>query len=304
MGLGWFETKRLLLLGYLFLWPPSLMLLLHRSGQAEILGWWSRRAFVLVVADLAVLLAATVLLWQAWSRKGRLVRRIEAALLVVRRKRILLWMAAWTPPLCFLATILYPAWLSIPLSLALLCSLAAAFLLVCVWELILLVPGRDDAFYKHYEFQHRGIGAEYLDHIAQDHPGAGRFVFSKLRVGTKDPVVHAKVMLVDDELALVGSTNVALRSMALCSEIHMAIIDEKNEFARNLRLDLWGEHMGLDDYERILDPDKAVDAYRQTAEEEKGHLRLLPTKRLDLRISYGRVWDDVIDPYRGPDPDK
>ena len=171
-------------------------------------------------------------------------------------------------------------------------------------DVILLVPGRDDAFYKHYEFQHRGIGAEYLNHISEDQPGAGRFVFSKLHVEGKDPVVHAKVMLVDDELALVGSTNVALRSMALCSEIHMAIIDQKNELARDLRLQLWGEHMGLEDFSSILDPDRAVDAYRQIAEAETGHLRLLPMKRLDLKISYGRVWDEAIDPYRGPDPDK
>jgi phosphatidylserine/phosphatidylglycerophosphate/cardiolipin synthase-like enzyme len=171
-------------------------------------------------------------------------------------------------------------------------------------DVICLVPGRDDAFYKHYEFQHRGIGAEYLNHISEEHPGAGRFIFSKLRVGKKDPVVHAKVMLVDDELALVGSTNIALRSMALCSEIHMAVIDEQNEFVRDLRLKLWGEHMALDDFEPILDPVEAVDAYRQNAESKVGHLRLLPVERLDLYIPYGRVWDSVIDPYRGPDPDK
>ncbi len=171
-------------------------------------------------------------------------------------------------------------------------------------DVILLVPGRDDAFYKHYEFQHRGIGAEYLNHITEEHPGAGRFVFSKLHVGGKDPIVHAKVMLVDDELAMVGSTNIALRSMALCSEIHMAVVDEQNEFARDLRLRLWGEHMGLEDFATITDPDKAVDAYRDTAEAEQGHLQLLPMKRLDLSIPYGPVWDQVIDPYRGPDPDK
>ena len=42
----------------------------------------------------------------------------------------------------------------------------------------------------------------------------------------------------------------------------------------------------------------------ETAEEETGHLQLLPMKRLDLSIPYGPVWDEVIDPYRGPDPDK
>jgi hypothetical protein len=61
--------------------------------------------------------------------------------------------------------------------------------------------------------------------------------------------------------------------------------------------------MRLEEFESILDPGPAVNAYRQTAEADQGHLRLLPTKRLDLKISYGRVWDEVIDPYRGPDPD-
>jgi hypothetical protein len=84
----------------------------------------------------------------------------------------------------------------------------------------------------------------------------------------------------------------------------MAIIDEKSEFARDLRLQLWGEHMGLEDFNSIFDPYSAVDAYREIAEAESGHLRLLPKKRLDLRISYGRIWDEAIDPYRGPDPDK
>jgi len=143
--LGWLETKRLFLLGYLLLWPPSLMLLLHRSEQADVVGWWSRRVFVLVAADLAVLLAGTVLLWRVWSRGGQLVARFEAALHVVRRKRILLWTIAWMPPAGLLVGVLYLARLSVPLSLALLCSLTSAFLLVCVWELALLFPGKQMA---------------------------------------------------------------------------------------------------------------------------------------------------------------
>jgi len=171
-------------------------------------------------------------------------------------------------------------------------------------DVICVVPGRNDAFYKHYEFQQRGIGAEYLNHIRDEHPEAGHFVFAKLRVGNKDPVVHAKVMLVDDELALVGSTNIALRSMALCSEIHMAIIDEENKFARDLRLRLWGEHMLTWDFDPILDPAEGVEAFYQSANLGLGHLQLLPVERLNTQINYGKIWDDVIDPYRGPDPDK
>ena len=171
-------------------------------------------------------------------------------------------------------------------------------------DVICLVPGRDDAVFKHYEFQQRRRGADYLRNIAENHPGAGRFVFTKLHVGGKDPVIHAKVMLVDDELALVGSANIALRSMALCSEIHMAIIDEKNEFARDLRYKLWAEHMELDEDDEILvDPREAVGAYYENAKSEQGRLRLLPTTRLETELPYNAIWDSLIDPYYGPDPD-
>ena len=172
-------------------------------------------------------------------------------------------------------------------------------------DVICLVPGRNNAFFKHYEFQQRRKGADYLRNIAENYPDAGRFVFTKLEVGGKDPVIHAKVMLVDDELALVGSANIALRSMALCSEIHMAIIDEKNEFARDLRYKLWAEHMELDEDDDILiDPREAVVAFNENAKSEQGRLRLLPTTRLKTELPYNAIWDQLIDPYYGPDPDE
>jgi len=170
-------------------------------------------------------------------------------------------------------------------------------------DVVCLVPGRDDAVFKHYEFQQRRRGADYLRNIAENHPGAGRFVFTKLHVGGKDPVIHAKVMLVDDELALVGSANIALRSMALCSEIQMAIVDEQNQFARDLRYKLWAEHMELDDYNALVDPKEAVAAYYENAKSEQGRLRLLPATRLDHELPYNAIWDSLIDPYYGPDPD-
>ena len=172
-------------------------------------------------------------------------------------------------------------------------------------DVICLVPGRNNVFFKHYEFQQRRRGADYLRNIAENHPGAGRFVFTKLEVGGNDPVIHSKVMLVDDELALVGSANIALRSMALCSEIHLAIIDEKNEFARDLRFKLWAEHMELEeDDEVLIDPRKAVIAYYENAKSEQGRLRLLPTTRLKFELPYKGIWDNLIDPYYGPDPDE
>jgi len=168
-------------------------------------------------------------------------------------------------------------------------------------DVICLVPGRNDVFIKHYEFQGRRRGADYLRRISEEHPGAGRFMLSKLQVGKKDPVIHSKVMLVDDELALVGSANVAQRSMCLCSEIHMAIIDEKNELARDPRLALWGEHMELEDTTSIMDPRQAVTAYIENAEKGPGRLKSLPMTRMKVELPYGPIWDKLIDPYRGPE---
>jgi phosphatidylserine/phosphatidylglycerophosphate/cardiolipin synthase-like enzyme len=170
-------------------------------------------------------------------------------------------------------------------------------------DVIALAPGRDDAAYKHYEIQQRRKGANYLREISESHPDAGRFVLAKLRVGNKDTIVHSKMMLVDDELALVGSTNIAQRSMALCSESHMAVIDEENQFARDLRLAIWSEHMGLKDPVSIINPRLAVDEFYKTAKNEVGHLRLMPATRLRLELPYGPIWDRVIDPYRGPERD-
>jgi len=139
------DIKRLLLLGYLLLWVPSVLLMLRKSQQPEILGWWSHRSFFLVVLDVLLLLAATVFLCRMWKQKSELVGRIEQALRAVRLRRFALWMVAWAPPLCLLAILVYLAWISVPMTLPVLISLAATVLLVCVWEIVLILPGRPQA---------------------------------------------------------------------------------------------------------------------------------------------------------------
>ena len=49
---------------------------------------------------------------------------------------------------------------------------------------------------------------------------------------------------------------------------------------------------------------EGMGAFYQNAKSGLGHLQLLPVERLNTQMNYGRIWDDVIDPYRGPDPDK
>jgi phosphatidylserine/phosphatidylglycerophosphate/cardiolipin synthase-like enzyme len=55
--------------------------------------------------------------------------------------------------------------------------------------------------------------------------------------------VHAKVGVVDDRWATVGSANLNSRSMSHDAELNLAVLDEA--FARGLRLSLWAEHLGL-----------------------------------------------------------
>ena len=170
-------------------------------------------------------------------------------------------------------------------------------------DVICLVPGRDDTMFKHYEFQARRRGADYLRRITESYPDSGRFILSKIHVDGKDPIIHSKVMLVDDELALVGSTNIAQRSMCLCSEIQMAIVDENNQFARDLRLKLWREHMELDDTHSIMDPEKGGRKILPQRRKGQGRLRLLPTTRIRPELPNRYLWDKFIDPYRGPNRD-
>ncbi|HEY7124264.1 MAG TPA: phospholipase D family protein [Ktedonobacterales bacterium] len=111
--------------------------------------------------------------------------------------------------------------------------------------------------------------------ILPDHPNCGRFVtdgsIAWLReqapkaaaegrlhfftLGTSKPragdglmryrpiYVHAKVGLVDDQWATVGSANLNSRSLSHDAELNLAVLD--NAFARGLRLSLWAEHLGL-----------------------------------------------------------
>ncbi|HWE63582.1 MAG TPA: phospholipase D family protein [Chloroflexota bacterium] len=55
--------------------------------------------------------------------------------------------------------------------------------------------------------------------------------------------VHAKVAIVDDEWLIVGSANLNDRGLITDSEICTLIHDQ--DLARDLRLDLWAEHLGM-----------------------------------------------------------
>lgn len=93
--------------------------------------------------------------------------------------------------------------------------------------------------------------------------------------------VHAKLCVVDDGWAAVGSANLNMRSWTHDSELAAAVLDDERDtrspldpgglgdgarrFARDLRLRLLREHLGIDDDRLLLDPDVAAQTVRRRA---------------------------------------
>lgn len=82
--------------------------------------------------------------------------------------------------------------------------------------------------------------------------------------------VHAKVCVIDDVWASVGSDNFNRRSWTHDSELSCAILDDTGQFARDLRLRLLREHLdraedGSEDGD-LVDPADAVSAVVRSAQ--------------------------------------
>lgn len=93
--------------------------------------------------------------------------------------------------------------------------------------------------------------------------------------------VHAKVCVVDDVWATIGSDNFNRRSWTHDSELTAAVLDGRRDprepadpaglgdgartFARDLRLGLLREHLDLDSDDDLLDPAAAAEAVRRSA---------------------------------------
>jgi phosphatidylserine/phosphatidylglycerophosphate/cardiolipin synthase-like enzyme len=117
--------------------------------------------------------------------------------------------------------------------------------------------------------------------------GGDRFAIYDLENVSGTPVyVHAKVVVVDDVWAMIGSDNLNRRSWTHDSELSCAVLDETldereprdpaghgdgaRRFARELRLQLWHEHLDLDaggaSVDEIVDPHAGFDLMRARAE--------------------------------------
>ncbi len=83
----------------------------------------------------------------------------------------------------------------------------------------------------------RGIVSIYAPYASG--PASGSEAFSYRAI-----YVHAKVAVIDDEWFTVGSANLNERGFVTDSEMNVIVRDP--ETARNLRIRLWAEHLGMD----------------------------------------------------------
>jgi phosphatidylserine/phosphatidylglycerophosphate/cardiolipin synthase-like enzyme len=140
------------------------------------------------------------------------------------------------------------------------------------------VPDQQGAFSERPQQHGQGQAMELLQEAA---PGRVHVFDLENHEGT--PVyVHAKVCVVDDVWAEVGSDNMNRRSWTHDSELSNAVLDPTRDpreprdpaglgdgartFARDLRLELGREHLDRDDDEGLLDPDEFVAACVATAD--------------------------------------
>ncbi len=119
---------------------------------------------------------------------------------------------------------------------------------------------------------HRAVQSAGLTHheaLTMIHAAGGdRVAVLDIENHAGTPVyVHAKVCVVDDTWAAVGSANLNMRSWTHDSELTAAVLDDEGDYARDLRVQLMAEHLdrGADDVADLADPAVAFDAMTAAA---------------------------------------
>lgn len=160
---------------------------------------------------------------------------------------------------------------------------------------------------SHQKFQ-REVGMNYLKGIRAAGSN-GDVVLASLERDSGGIYVHSKIMIVDDEFVILGSANVAQRSMTYDSELDVGIVDEENRLAHDYRVRLWSEHTGLPP-SSLDDPDTSFSALAECARE--GSTRLVDYRASALAVypatptsippppGHAAIIRRGIDPYGGP----
>jgi phosphatidylserine/phosphatidylglycerophosphate/cardiolipin synthase-like enzyme len=171
-------------------------------------------------------------------------------------------------------------------------------------KLIIVVPKENDnpniplacnvktAFNWHQE--------NFLRILRSRHPNKVH-VYHPVQPSTGEPIyVHAKMMIIDDIYAVIGSVNMGRRSMTYDTEIAVAVIDNDIQngvcrFARDLRLNLWSEHLGVArSASSIADPIVGVTEWERQASAGTFRMRrhIVPHPQDEQAF----CWDNGADP--------
>lgn len=173
---------------------------------------------------------------------------------------------------------------------------------------VIVTPSNADDPTHLYQKYQRDLGVNYLMGVRAA-GAAGDVVVAALKNEDTEVYVHSKLMIVDDEFTLIGSTNVGQRSMSHDSEIHTGIVDSAGAFARALRTAIWCEHTGRD-AASLEDPAIAIGLFRDDVAAGARHLKPYPVDPLAVYprapgsrpppIGHERLLRLLIDPYAGP----
>jgi len=162
-------------------------------------------------------------------------------------------------------------------------ALVAALRAAPELRMIIVVPRHPDRDGRISGRAARAAQWRAIEHLQR--AGGSRVAVYDLENEQGTPIyIHAKAVVIDDVWAMVGSANLNRRSWTHDSEVACAVVDQERDprrptdpgglgdgarvFARQLRLRLWREHLGLAgdaDDTRLLDPVAGFEAWRATA---------------------------------------
>jgi phosphatidylserine/phosphatidylglycerophosphate/cardiolipin synthase-like enzyme len=117
--------------------------------------------------------------------------------------------------------------------------------------------------------------------------------------------VHSKMVIVDDQFAVIGSANMCRRSYTHDSEVTAGITDMPNEdgceyqFAHRLRIALWAEHLNMDTPDGYAElADGVASAVHWLDPPEGAHIERYNTDRgiEGVLARTDEAWDTTIDP--------
>jgi phosphatidylserine/phosphatidylglycerophosphate/cardiolipin synthase-like enzyme len=162
--------------------------------------------------------------------------------------------------------------------------------------LVLMPSNAEDSVHEYIKYQ-RDLGIVYL---FECDAGKGLLQVASLEEGRSPVYVHSKLLLVDDEFMIVGSSNVGQRSTACDGELSVGVVDGAEQLVLQARTTLWAEHLRKTPAD-VRDVDTGLASFRAN----QGRVRPYPyatpsAKSWPSRHKHDLVVRTVVDPYYGP----